>query len=411
MGSGELTATMVETHKMLLKRLGPTAKATFLDTPAGFQLNADQISANAGEFFRKNVGHALEVTSYKSQETVSDLDAALACQQLRESDYVLLGPGSPTYTVKQLRHSAIPSILVDCIQRGGCLTAASAAALTMGRSTLPVYEIYKAGEPLHWVPGLDILGHFGLNLVVIPHWNNAEGGTHDTSRCFMGEGRFVSLVDLLEEPVPILGLDEHTACIIDLSDDSFHVRGIGRVIYQDGSMSQVFTGGTRYSLGHLRGEESATAARVSVKRSEQEPGENRDDRSFWQQVHALDNQIRVGVASGDGRQTTTGLLDLDRLLWNTQSEMHNPEMIAQARDLFRELLVLIGTRPRLTAADQEKLITPLVEQLVSMRQRFRDEENWPAADGVRDALSQAGIEIKDTAGGYAWHVKSLEEER
>jgi len=34
---------------------------------------------------------------------------------------------------------------------------ASAAALTIGRVTIPVYEIYKAGEAPRWLPGLDLL--------------------------------------------------------------------------------------------------------------------------------------------------------------------------------------------------------------------------------------------------------------
>ena len=38
MGSGELTATMVEVHKELLKGLGASPQAVFIDTPAGFQL-------------------------------------------------------------------------------------------------------------------------------------------------------------------------------------------------------------------------------------------------------------------------------------------------------------------------------------------------------------------------------------
>ena len=39
MGSGELTATMVEVHKGLLDQLPGSPQAAFLDTPAGFQLN------------------------------------------------------------------------------------------------------------------------------------------------------------------------------------------------------------------------------------------------------------------------------------------------------------------------------------------------------------------------------------
>lgn len=60
------------------------------------------------------------------------------------------------------------------------MTFASAAALTLGRFTLPVYEIYKVGEDPRWLDGLNILGEIGVNVALIPHYNNAEGGHHDT---------------------------------------------------------------------------------------------------------------------------------------------------------------------------------------------------------------------------------------
>ncbi|MGD8293937.1 MAG: hypothetical protein PVF37_19650, partial [Desulfobacterales bacterium] len=189
MGSGELTATMVEVHKGLLDQLPGSAQATFLDTPAGFQLNVDQISNKAVEYFRVHVRQPMSVSSFKSHETITDFDARKTFHRLRQSNYILIGPGSPTYAVRHLKKSPIPDILVQSIQTGGCLVAASAAALTVGRWTLPVYEIYKVGQELHWIDGMDILGQFGFDLVVVPHWNNAEGGTHDTRFCFMGEPR------------------------------------------------------------------------------------------------------------------------------------------------------------------------------------------------------------------------------
>ena len=56
MGSGELTSTMAGVHRELLAGLGPAARAVFIDTPAGFQLNVDQISAKAALYFRDKVG-------------------------------------------------------------------------------------------------------------------------------------------------------------------------------------------------------------------------------------------------------------------------------------------------------------------------------------------------------------------
>ena len=72
MGSGELTATMVEVHKSLLAQLPGSRKAAFIDTPAGFQLNVDQISQKAVEYFRHHVQHSLTIASLKSCEHTSD---------------------------------------------------------------------------------------------------------------------------------------------------------------------------------------------------------------------------------------------------------------------------------------------------------------------------------------------------
>ena len=77
--------------------------------------------------------------------------------------------------------------------------------------------------------GMNLLGRFGLDLVVVPHWNNAEGGNHDTRFCYMGEPRFRKLESLLPEGSSVLGLDEHTACLIDLEKEEVVIRGIGRV--------------------------------------------------------------------------------------------------------------------------------------------------------------------------------------
>ena len=45
--------------------------------------------------------------------------------------------------------------LASVVQAGGTVTFASAASLTLGRKTIPVYEIYKVGEPPRWLDGLE----------------------------------------------------------------------------------------------------------------------------------------------------------------------------------------------------------------------------------------------------------------
>ena len=89
------------------------------------------------------------------------------------------------------------------VQRGGAVVFASAAALTLGSQTVPVYEVYKVGEDPAWRPGLDILERVaGIRAAVVPHWDNHEGGGHDTRFCYLGLDRLVAL----EHP-PHRGLD------------------------------------------------------------------------------------------------------------------------------------------------------------------------------------------------------------
>ena len=94
---------------------------------------------------------------------------------------------------------------------------ASAAAATIGFAAVPVYEIYKAGAAPHWLDGLDLLGVLGLKVAVIPHYDNAEGGNHDTRYCYLGERRLSRLERDLPADAAVLGVDEHTAAIFDLA--------------------------------------------------------------------------------------------------------------------------------------------------------------------------------------------------
>jgi peptidase E len=326
MGSGELTATMVEVHKELLAGLADSPRAVFLDTPAGFQLNVDEISQRAVDYFRIHVQQPMSIASFKSKETSTPYETEQAFHILRNADFVMIGPGSPTYAVHQWHKTPIPEILMRRIEDGGCLVAASAAALTVGRFTLPVYEIYKVGDELHWIEGINILGHFGFNLVVIPHWNNAEGGTHDTRFCYMGEPRFTKLASLLPEDVGIFGLDEHTACLMDLEKEEAVIKGIGREIIRRRGAEMIFDKGDRFSLEVL----SRGALEEEWKLMMREPMDSgtasdamRD--SFWDRIHAIEEAFRVGLEKYEPKETTNALLELDRTIWKAQQDFENQD--------------------------------------------------------------------------------------
>ena len=407
MGSGELTATMVEVHKELLASLPDPAQAVFLDTPAGFQLNTNQLSRKAVAYFDSHVQHPMSIASFTSAEAASSYEAQQALQTLRQADFILIGPGSPTYAIRQWRQTLIPDIFTERIQNGGCLVAASAAALTVGRFTLPVYEIYKVGEKPYWFDGINILGRFGIDLAVIPHWNNAEGGTHDTRFCYMGESRFRLLESQLPEDVAVLGLDEHTACIIELEKGQVRIEGLGRVTLRRRGVEKIFEKGDYFGLDILRGldDEGQWQPQIPVA-GVAAPDAGDVEDSFWETVHTLEAVFSEGLAKHDPKTIINALLELDRSIWQAHQELESAEFISQAREILREQIVLLGTRLASAPRSTADCLAPLVEELLDLRKYFRNKKQWADADAIRECLEKVDVTIEDTKEGSRWRLKS-----
>ncbi len=402
-GSGELSGTMVETHKKLLTGIKPEEKVLFLDTPAGFQENVDLIAHRAVDFFERQVLQRMEVASFKEADTLPDADTEHTYQLLGEAGFVLLGPGSPTYAVRQLKKTPVPALLSAMVARGGCLVVASAAALTAGTHTLPVYEIYKVGEPLHWVEGLNILGNTGLKLVVIPHWNNAEGGNHDTRFCYMGEKRFRTLEEQLPAGTTILGIDEHTACIIDFTSSRAYVAGIGRVTIRRSGTEQVFNRGEELNFKQLTGnfeaDDQKTGPEIAIEPSSDDAISR--DSAFWSRMHGIEKAFQRALDQNDPAAMITRLLEADGLLWQAQLDLENPEFISQGREIFREMIVLAGTGIN-QAVEMPRRFELLVKGLVELREQCRREKRWSEADQIRTLLQNAGVSVEDTREGPRW---------
>src|SRR3546814_18075953 len=146
-----------------------------LDTPYGFQENAGDISTKAQEYFRASVGHPITVATWRGAEddTVAR-ERALAA--IADARYVFAGPGSPTYALAQWRGSPLPQLLVDKVRNSGAVTFPSAAPLTLGLETIPVYAVYKAGAPPSWAQGLDHLSAAAPRLPTLPPYDTPPGG-------------------------------------------------------------------------------------------------------------------------------------------------------------------------------------------------------------------------------------------
>ncbi len=392
MGSGEMAESMRKVHQAILSRISGRVRAVFLDTPAGFQLNVDEISARAVDYLQHRLGIPLAVASYKSNQ-ISSLEAEQALIKLREANYIFAGPGSPTYFINQLRNSKVPQIIRERVAAGAHMVFASAAAVTTGRFSVPVYEIYKVGEEPYWVEGFNFLEDLGLDVVVIPHWNNAEGGTHDTRFCYLGEPRLEYLESTLPDSSLILGIDEHTACILEPAIKQCHVQGVGQVTVRYRGHENVHPSGTSFKLDELRPESfgrEALATTPDVAPSARIPD--------WDAVVQLDEQIRLAEDTlADPAIRTWGisgaltfLLELARKADVARGAGMDPEKVANAEVRIKQILLnWIGSD---NALDEVNYLTDL---LIALRAKLRATNQWELADQIRHNLAKMGIILED----------------
>ena len=401
---------MVSVHADLLSRLGPRpVPAVLLDTPFGFQENAADISERTVAYFRDRVGFPIGVATFRNRELASALEYETMLARVAEARYVFAGPGSPSYALRQWVATAVPDLLAAKLGDGGCVTFASAAAVGLGVCSLPVYEVYKVGEEPRWLDGLDLLSATGLRAAVVPHYNNAEGGTHDTRYCYMGERRLRMLEALLPEGVDILGVDEHTAAIFDIEAGTVSIRGRGGLTWRRGGVSQRFENGTTIAVSALgAGSASAATAEPAVLATE-----NGDDPDvlpaagvspFLEEVARQSGAADRAIAARDVDGAVGAVLAIDSQIHEWSADTLDSDEQDRARETLRRYVVRLGDLARDGVADPRDQVGPVVDRILSMRVEMRGAGEYALADRLRDLLVDAGIEVHDTPAGSTWEL-------
>jgi hypothetical protein len=255
LGSGETSLTGGRVFENIARRLTEPIHIALLETPAGFELNSPQVAWRVGEFLKtrlQNFDPIVDVIPARKRGTPFSPEDPKILLPLLRATMVFMGPGSPTYAVRQLQGSLAWELVRARHRQGAALVFASAATIAIGGYVLPVYEIYKAGEDVHAIPGLGLFADFGLSVSFIPHWNNTDGGDElDTSRCFVGKDRFVQWSNLLPTDHTIIGLDEHTGLLIDFEAGRCTVTGIGSVTVLRRCNPEIFPAGSIFPADEL----------------------------------------------------------------------------------------------------------------------------------------------------------------
>ena len=347
LGSGETSPNLVSVHRELLEGLDDSSSIFMIDSPFGFQENANQLVEKIIDFYKVSLNVEMKLASYRNIEELNTKSFFKSIQLLESASFIFAGPGSPSYASKLWHGNEFEQTLKNHLIKGGKSLFASAAASTLGEHTLPVYEIYKVGKDPYWEKGLNLLDVYGLSCTVVPHFNNAEGGNHDTSFSYVGENRMKTLLD--KSYSNILGIDEHTALIISGKNETFKVVGLGNVTILNREGTHVFEKDSEESLDILQ--------------------------------KLLVSEKNASVKKIDNVETEADSIDK-----STIKEIANLEIQIESNKKNNERFEI------------------LVEKLILLRSKLRNEKNYKLSDEVRDILESSGLQIEDSEQGIQWRI-------
>ncbi|HSJ86927.1 MAG TPA: hypothetical protein VK909_06930 [Anaerolineales bacterium] len=255
LGSGETSLAGGRIFESLVRDQQGPLRIALMETPAGFELNSAQVVGRVGEFMAarlQNYRPVIDIVAARKKGSRYDPNDPEIVKPLLYANMIFMGPGSPTYAIRQLKDTLTWDVIRARHRLGATLIFASAATISVGAHALPVYEVYKVGQDIHVVDGLNFFADFGLHLSFIPHWNNADGGVDlDTSRCFVGMDRFAEWCGQVPIENTTVGLDEHTGIILDFESATANVSGVSSVSLVRECIPEMHPAGSTFDLREL----------------------------------------------------------------------------------------------------------------------------------------------------------------
>jgi len=279
----------------------------------------------------------------------------------------------------------------------------------------------SVGETPVWRDGLDLLGQlFGVQTAVIPHYDNAEGGNHDTRFCYLGERRLEKLEGDLPDDALVLGVDEHTAITFDLDGRRASISGLGGVTVRHRGVSATYPTGATIEVDALFTPPRAEAASASGVRADavaaasgtaslsgahrSDGGEHASGSPLLMESNRLEREFRARLAGGDPGGAVTAILDLDETLREWSRDSTQSDEPDRVRAVLQSLIVRLGEAAAKGVGDPKEPVAPFVDLLLELRKRARAAKDWGSADFIRDGLIAAQVEVRDNPDGTTWEL-------
>ena len=218
----------------------------------------------------------------------------------------------------------------------------------------------------------------------------------------------------------MLGVDEHTAVLIDLRTSDVEIRGRGGMTVRRSGHSVVLPAGTRLPLAELRDlvqgiRRAAGGGDAPGGRGRHGPG--RSGRRRWRGrrgrgdaeplplpeiMAAAERRFEAAAGTRDADAMVGVILELETAIGQWEADMDEDQGTEQARALLRSLVGRLGRAAQDGLTDPRDRLRPAVEPLLELRATLRGAGNFAAADAIREALTAAGFDVSDTPEGTRW---------
>jgi len=197
-------------------------------------------------------------------------------------------------------------------------------------------------------------------------------------------------------------VDEHTAVLLDPAARTATVIGNGAMTVRRPGQSIVHPTGSVVSFDDLLTGESVAVAPVVVAptaaASVPASSSLRDD------AVRLTAEFDDALARRDVDGCVEAILALEQSILDWAADTNESDEADFARATLRTLVVRLGELATVGARDPREAVGPLVEGLLTLRTKARADKDFATSDQIRDQLTAAGIEVRDTPTGPTWDI-------
>lgn len=219
----------------------------------------------------------------------------------------------------------------------------------------------------------------------------------------------------------VVGVDEHTALLLDLEADTAAVTGRGAVVVRvAGADVLTLPAGASVALDELR--EAAEGRGAAPAAASVGPGrgdlagdgdggragrapavaEEVGRASLSQDAAVAEAAFSTALAARDADGALAAVLALEAALDAWAADPTQSDERTRARATLRGMLTRLGQLAAEGMVDRRDIVAPFVTALLDLRLAARAEKRWADADAIRDVLVAAAIEIRDRPGATDW---------